>query len=861
MFSKRISITLLLCLLFLTACKRSGADDSPLQSTVSPVTTTFTTITLAVAEANLSGYRPLIEQFEAQHSHIRVRLVAESEIVSTEEPDRIAALASSADLFAYSPTIHENQQYLLDLRPLLNADPTFDVNDFLPGLLDSEDSMWSLSVAASYPLIFFDKTAFDAAGLAYPEPGWTLDEFLAAARALTRWEGDEVVQWGYVPFQVQPLLATQLAAPLVVNGQPRLTDPDVADALQWLADLFTLHEVSPWLENYKPPALQEAGGPDPISLVREGWAAMWSADHTVWQFGFADENIGLTTIPRSQQGYAADAVRYGFAISRGTAQPQAAWALLTFLSQQPPVDSLIDMLLPARRSVAAADGFWNRVPAVMVDPLQYAANNNTILRFTPAGVDTMRGALTAVITDNQPVPDALDQARAMGAGQPVVAEADTPLVVAAPPDEPTTNAEPLIEILFATTVNETPVHQELAKVFNQEQSYIRVTVRHLEPGQNVHGRITGVDCFTGSAANIVNTQTASLIRSLDPLFELDPELNPDDFYTTTTAVLTQQGQLLGLPAWIRIPLIQYNRELFAVAGVPPPPLDWTLNEFLQTAQALTDPALEQYGYIDWYLLSPFSFGPAQFGVKLIDNSENAATIDFAAAAPILGWHVDMVAHYGVHPVLPGNLKFWDDFSIRSDLFHELVQNGKVAMWPVEWRGGTEDRLTGDLEIGSAPMPRGPHGYSFSLVDNLVAYFISTETLHVQACWQWLKFLSIQPTASPYLPAHIATAQSAAFADHVGAKLADVYLTAVAGGSHEAFLTGQLEEWINPGLVWLVEAAEIAAKGGVTLASTLADAEDKFTRYRACVMNRQAFDNRSAWRECAIQVDPDLAQRY
>jgi ABC-type glycerol-3-phosphate transport system substrate-binding protein len=850
MLFKHVSITLLLCLLFLTACKRSTADDGPLQTTTPPATTTFTTIILAVAEANLSGYRPLIEQFEAQHSHIRVRLVAESEIVSGDEPDRVAALAAAADLFVYSPTIHESQQYLLDLRPLLNADPAFDTNDFLPGLLDDGDSVWSLPVAASYPLIFFDKSAFDVAGLVHPEPGWTLDDFLTAARALAQREGDEVVQWGYVPFQVQPLLATQLAAPLVVDGQPRLTDPDVAEALQWLADLFVLHEVSPWLENYKPMALREAsGGPDPISLVREGRAAMWSADHTVWQFGFADENIGLATIPRSQQGYAADAVRYGFAISRGTVQPQAAWTLLTFLSQQPPVDSVIDLLLPARRSVAAADGFWDGVPSVMTEPLQYAANNNTVPRFRPAVVDTMRGALTAVVTDNRPVTDALAQAQAATTGQAAVIEsqATAPAIVATPPTETAGT-----QIRFATGLAE--VHQRLAREFNENHTEFQVTVRQIDPANNFHSEIAGADCFLASAYQ--HQGILPHIRPLNASFDLDTELSPNDFYPAAVSALTLEGELLGMPAQFHVPLIAYNRDLFAAAGIAEPSPDWTLADFLEIAQALTDPTVEQYGFIDPNQHSSLDNGLAQFGVSPIAASDGVATIDFAAMTPVVRWYADLVHLYGVHPVLPGDMVPWRDYFDRDDIFVELVRTERVAMWP------NDDRITG-IEMGRVPFPGGPSGYSFSLVDRLDAYFIAADTQHTQFCWQWLKFLVSQPAAvAPgSLPAHRATAESAEFADHVGIERAAILLTAVTGASDQRTLLGHYESWLNPAAIWLSAATAQAARGEVDVEGALVDANDKFARYRECVIERQGFDDSTVWQECALEADPDLQRRY
>jgi ABC-type glycerol-3-phosphate transport system substrate-binding protein len=860
------------CCLLVTACslfaERSDrpqpqSQPAPARATLDvELSTGVATITLAVPEAEVAGYQQLIEQFQSQHNHIRVRLVAESEIVSSAETDRIAALASAADVFLYYPDVHEGQQYLLDLRPLLNADPAFDPSDFLPGLLDHSDSLWSLPTAAIYPLLFFDKAAFDAAGLANPEPGWTLDEFLSAAQTLTVREGDEVVQWGYIPFQVQPLLATQLATPLVVDSQIRIADPDVANALQWLADLFILHEVSPWLESYKPVALREAsGGPDPSSLAGSGRAAMWSSGHVLWQFGYDDDNVGLTTMPRSQQGYAADAIRYGFAASRGTAQPQAVWALLTFLSRQPPVESIIDLLVPARRSVAAADGYWERVPAVMVEPLQYAANNNAAPRFTPAVVDVMRGALTAVVTDHQPVADALAQAQAAAAGQPLVIEADTPLVVATPPGEPATGAEMVPEITFAASWSETEGQRRLATAFNDSQTNVRVIIRRIDTGNPLVEEIAGADCFTATGGRVIG-DTHIDILPLNALFDLDPELSPADFHPAALPVLTREGQIWGLPARIPIPLIEYNRALFAAAGIAEPSLNWTTADFLETAQALTDPAVEQYGFVDWPQ-SSLNHALAQFGVELVrEGDDGIATMDFSAAAPVVHWYADLVRLHGVHPALPGDLIPWSDYFDRHGIFVEMAANGQVAMWPYEQSDQVlARRLQGIVETGLAPFPRGPDGQTFSVANTLAAYFISADSPHPQLCWQWLKFLTTQPTASPYLPAHLATAESAAFADHAGAERAAAYLASMAGASDQAIGLAIADAWLHPGILWLTALVEMAAKGEIDVDSGLANAENKFIRYRECVIERQGFDDSAAWQECALGVDPDLSRRY
>lgn len=832
----RIAITLLCSLLLSTACNRIDRENTP---TATPPATTQT-LTLAVADFDLAGYEPLIALFEAQHPGINVHLVAVTEIVNNQTTDPSAVLAASADVIPYSPDVQDGREYLLDLSPLANLDPAFQPDDFLPGLLDDADGLFSLPIAATYPLIFFDKAAFDAAGLAHPTPGWTLDEFLATAQALTVREGISVTRWGFAPFYTQPLLSVQLAASLRTDGTPRFTEPDVAEAVQWLADLFTLHQVSPWLELDQVQNVVDGGG-----------AAMWLGGHVRWSFVSDSTNLGVSPVPRSDASYAIEPTRTAFAVSRGTAQPEAAWKLLTFLSQQPLVGTAADFVVPARRSVAAASGYWDRVPEPLAGPLQYAIENNA----GPRAAVTLLPALSAVV-EGQPVAEALAALQAVEASHQAEAQAtaEAPVVVNTPeaPGEVT-------EIVFATTWNESVAQRVLAEGFNTDHPDIRVTVRRIDTAGDFYQEIAGADCFAASGAF---SRVAEIVRPMDPILELDPTLRPADFLPGAVAALTHEGNLLGLPAWINVPLIQYNRALLAAAGVAEPSADWTLADFLEAAQALTDPATGQYGYVDWSQTSTLAFGPAQFGVTLVDQRDAVAAMDYPAAAPMVSWHAELVTRYGVHPALPGDLKLWSDFFDRSALFYEMARSGKAAMWPyMASDQELRQALAGSVETGFAPVPRGPSGFSFNLADRLTAYFIAAGTDAPQACWEWLEYLVTQPTATTFLPAHIPTAQSAAFADHVGADQAGAMLAAVAGSSGQPASPALSEPWLTPGLIWLTALTEHAAKGEIGVDAALADGANKFAQYRACVIAQSAFDNTAAWQQCAIQVDPELDARY
>ena len=102
-----------------------------------------------------------------------------------------------------------------------------------------------------YQLIFFNKDAFDAAGLDYPEAGWTWDDALAMAQELTIRDGDEVTQWGFVEPNSNPAGFVELYAGRFYDGSSDpptfdLEDPAVAEAVAWYTDLVTEYEAAPY---------------------------------------------------------------------------------------------------------------------------------------------------------------------------------------------------------------------------------------------------------------------------------------------------------------------------------------------------------------------------------------------------------------------------------------------------------------------------------------------------------------------------------------------------------------------------------------------------------------------------------------
>ena len=63
--------------------------------------------------------------------------------------------------------------------------------------------------------------------------------------------------------------------------------------------------------------------------------------------------------------------------------------------------------------------------------------------------------------------------------------------------------------------------------------------------------------------------TAGLLRDLAPLIEGDPTFDRDDFYAGALGTPGQSG-IYAIPQTLRVDLLNYNKELWAIRGLPEP---------------------------------------------------------------------------------------------------------------------------------------------------------------------------------------------------------------------------------------------------------------------------------------------------
>ena len=252
---------------------------------------------------------------------------------------------------------------LVPLDDYIKGSEGMDTGIYLPGLLDPgqwQGGQYLLPKDYSPLGVYFNKKIFDRFEVAYPAGGWTWDDLLKTAQALTRdtnGDGKSDV-WG---IQL-PATWTSGFEYWVNAAGGRLISEDgksftgymdsaaVLEALQFYADLYNKYQVAP------PPAdLAMFGGGN--TEFDNGTAAMRIFGR--WpQAGYrTNPNIDLGVVGPPAGKVRANVLFWsGFGIASATENKDAAWRLLKYYAGPEAAGVWKDWALPAVKSVADSSG-------------------------------------------------------------------------------------------------------------------------------------------------------------------------------------------------------------------------------------------------------------------------------------------------------------------------------------------------------------------------------------------------------------------------------------------------------------------------------------------------------------------------
>lgn len=326
--------------------------------------------------AERQAYLELVAAFHEAHPEISVELI---HIPSPREyRTRLAtefAAGSPPDV-----TLMNYRRYsafaanglLEPVEPYLAGSELIQPEDFYRITIDAftwDGEITCIPQNISSLVVYYNQDLFDAASLPYPADGWTWDDFVQTAVALTQdFDNDGTVdQYG---LGVEPSLyrlvpfVWQNGAPIVNNDEfptrLTLTRPPAQAALQWFVDLRQVHGVVPG--RVEEAAMDNesrfiAGSTAMYLNSRRGTPTYREIEGFVWD---------VAPLPRNQE-VAGVLHSDAYCLSRTTENKDAAWTFIEF-ANSPTGQTIIagsGRTVPSLTAVAESPAFLdpNQLPA------------------------------------------------------------------------------------------------------------------------------------------------------------------------------------------------------------------------------------------------------------------------------------------------------------------------------------------------------------------------------------------------------------------------------------------------------------------------------------------------------------------
>ena len=856
--------TVYLCVLLVfilaigSAC--TPAPSTPMATTphaVEPVTISF-----AANESARDTYMTLIEAFEAENPHIQIRFESLNTITeitdttSNHSNQQLAQTVHAVDTATVSFVTPDDipHGYLRNLTPFINADRTFQRDDYHNGaleILSQDGDIYLLPHARPVFFTSYNKELWSQSQLPPPTPEWTWQDLIAAAEqiATNSTQGDQIYGIDGATSTFIGRIGSQTDLLNTPLDQTTLDNPTVATLLE---EVIALTENGVFYEEtvhsgqeFDMEALQQ--------LILDQRLGIWSPDILAFlpPEQQPDFEIGTIATPPLPTPFFWGSIS-GFIMSNGTQHPEEAWRWLSFLSQQPAPYQLeapkAISYLPARQSIAKQVGYWDQLNDEAETAIQ------TILERPGSVFDyslderlymALYSALYAALSGEQTPEEALQSAQTMLENN--IAQAQTqaqpvgtpePFVVATPmPDEAPAGAA---TITFGTLGFNDDQMRQIARSFHEQQSdvFVNIDSSSAGPNRNFANTAANTDCFMWIDPPHLEQMDTTL--DLQPLIDADNTFALDNYATGLLTSYQRESELHGLPYAVDLLALAHNQELFEAAGIEPPNSEWTPADFQAAAQQLTlgSGDDQQYGYATtgphpkelFFFLDRLGVSTTQDSDPVQPNFTDPRLIE------AVQWYIDLLRSTSPHTQLQGyTVDSWP--TVGS----EAIFQGHAGMWFV-FGLSSVDNGSSRFTTVLTPPPLSTGTVTTNRL-RMLGLHISAKTSQPGACWTWLKHLTNNTSGLQGLfPANRALITNQTLPD--GA--AEVY------AAYDEALSQSTTTPTNDTMIdyfWFLRAVDQALQGA-NLTEELTNAQTLTQQYLACV--RGNTDGAT----CATQIDPD-----
>jgi multiple sugar transport system substrate-binding protein len=234
---------------------------------------------------------------------------------------------------------------------------------------------------------------------------------------------------------------------------------------------------------------------------------------------------------------------------------------------------------------------------------------------------------------------------------------------------------------------------------------------------------TAPDTFELNYENFVSFAASGALLDLETA--APGAIDPGVYFPRAYDAFNYEGVQLGLPESFSVVVMYYNKALFDAAGLEYPSKDWTWEDEVEAAAALTDPATGVWGEYQPVQFFEFYKVLAQNGGSFFNDDLTEATFNSPEGVEAGEWLVNKV---GV--TMPSEAQMGG----QGDA--ELFQQGKIAMWHTGiWMFGTLAEMADwDIEVEPGNTEVASHFFANAAV-------ASSSTKHPQEAAAWLQFLA------------------------------------------------------------------------------------------------------------------------
>jgi multiple sugar transport system substrate-binding protein len=282
------------------------------------------------------------------------------------------------------------------------------------------------------------------------------------------------------------------------------------------------------------------------------------------------------------------------------------------------------------------------------------------------------------------------------------------------------------------------------------------------------------------------------LLALDGLVE-ETGIDLSERFGTNHLQYQYEGSQYALPDRGGAMIVYYNRDMFDAAGIEYPTAEWTWEDFLAAAQALTirdGDAVSQYGFAaggwwPWWMSFIYQNG----GAVLDENGAPAFNSEQVAEA--LQFYNDLVYTHGVAPSPE------DYANLGTNSPDPLFAQGKVAIIMTGFWNIASLRDVPDLNWDIAPVwgneARGTVAFGSGLA-------ITSASAHPAEAFQIIDFLTSEAAQTEIVargqdaPANVAVLESELFLSGETFANRDIYMEAFAESSDAIIALPLIPQW-------------------------------------------------------------------